>query len=230
MNTELISVVDVEIAGEMKQTVDLRDLHAFLESRRDFSNWVKSRIEEYDFVKGVDYIVCSPNLASTTCSGGRNRLDYIGTLDMAKELAMVERNAKGREARQYFIDCEKKVKEIHEANPKAPVTSGQMFMEVAKQFLVFEQRLLAMESSQQQMQDRMDEALPRDGYITIMGFCTKYHLRMTTEDKRLLGMEAAKLCKQRKVFVDEVPDKRYGKVNAYPEELLSELIEIEGEF
>lgn len=111
--------------------------------------------------------------------------------------------------------------------PKELVTPGQMFMEVAKQFLVMESRLLGLETKQQQLEDRVNEALPRDEYITIMGFCAKHHLKMTTEEKRLLGLEASKVCRERKIFIDEVPDKRYGQVHAYPEELLEELVEIE---
>lgn len=110
---------------------------------------------------------------------------------------------------------------------KQPVTSGQMFMEVAKQFLEFEKRLFAIESSQQQMQDRIDEVLPRDGYTTILGFCVKHNLRLTTEDKRLLGIEAAKICKLQNLFVDEIPDKRFGKVNSYPECVLLDLVEFQ---
>jgi phage anti-repressor protein len=75
---------------------------------KDFSNWIKDRIEQYDFLENQDF-VCSPVLA-TNGKGGHNRKDYHITLDMAKELAMVERNEKGKQARQYFIECEKRLK------------------------------------------------------------------------------------------------------------------------
>lgn len=97
-----------EIGGDLVQTVILRDLHAALEVGRDFSNWIKDRIEKYNFLENQDF-VCSPILASEG-RGGHNRLDYFGTLDMAKELAMVENNETGRRCRRHFIECERRLK------------------------------------------------------------------------------------------------------------------------
>lgn len=85
-----------------KQAVNARDLHAFLEVGKDFSNWMKDRINQYEFTENQDF-VCSPVLASEG-RGGHNRIDYHLSLDMAKELSMVERNEKGKQARQYFIE------------------------------------------------------------------------------------------------------------------------------
>lgn len=108
-STGLIPFAQRFVAGVSTRTVSGRELHKFLDSKRDFSNWIKSRIEQYDFEPNKDYIVCSPKLASKK-RGGHNSTEYYLTLDMAKELAMVERNAKGKQARQYFIDCEKQLK------------------------------------------------------------------------------------------------------------------------
>ncbi len=109
---------------------------------------------------------------------------------------------------------------------KTPVTSGQMFMEVAKQFLELENRLFAVESSQQRLEDRVNEALPRDSYLTILGFCSKYHVQLSAKERQDFGKDAGKLCRQRGLLVDRVPDKRYGTVGAYPEEILLELCEV----
>lgn len=108
---ELIKVAERQIGDGAIQTVNARDLHAFLEVGKDFSNWMKGRIEQYGFVENQDF-VCSPILASKERSGrgGSNRKEYAISLDMAKELAMVERNDKGKQARQYFIECERRVK------------------------------------------------------------------------------------------------------------------------
>lgn len=70
---------------------------------RDFSTWIKDRIAAYGFVDGRDYVTeAAPGF---TGAGNRGaRIDYFLTLDMAKELAMVERTQRGKEARAYFIE------------------------------------------------------------------------------------------------------------------------------
>jgi len=86
-------------------TVNARDLHAFLEVGTSFKDWVTRRIADYGFIEGVDF---SSFLSES--SGGRPAKDYHLSLDMAKELSMVERNEKGKQARQYFLACERKAK------------------------------------------------------------------------------------------------------------------------
>lgn len=97
------------ITGE--RNVSARDLWEFLEVRYDFSTWIKRRIEKYDFVENVDFTMVSliPQNCGIKRGGDRKSFDYILTLDMAKELCMIENNAKGREARRYFIACEKEL-------------------------------------------------------------------------------------------------------------------------
>ncbi|WP_039760467.1 antA/AntB antirepressor family protein, partial [Bartonella queenslandensis] len=104
----LIKISEQTIGQEAVQTVNARELHVFLEVKRDFSNWIKDRINKYSFLKNQDYIVLA-NFGENL-QGGRPSKEYHLTLDMAKELSMVERNEKGRQARRYFIECEKKLK------------------------------------------------------------------------------------------------------------------------
>lgn len=93
------------------QLVNARELHRKLKTGRDFSNWIKGRIKEYRFVENEDYFIenhRSPILASQEIAkGGFNKIDYHITIDMAKELAMVEKNEMGRKIRRYFIEMEK---------------------------------------------------------------------------------------------------------------------------
>lgn len=72
--------------------MNARELHDFLGSRRQFSHWIKERIEQYDFKRREDYEVLDNFGLNRT--GGRPTTEYHITLDMAKELAMVERNQK----------------------------------------------------------------------------------------------------------------------------------------
>jgi len=105
---ELIAVFDGEINGSAAQMVNARELHEFLESKQQFSNWIKDRINHYGFTQDVDFIVINNFIADATAFGGQRKvIEYHITLEMAKELSMVERNEKGKKARQYFIECER---------------------------------------------------------------------------------------------------------------------------
>ena len=98
MNTvTLIPIVSTTINGQASQMVDARLLHTFLDVKRDFSNWIKGRVEEFGFERAVDFVSFdSPNPANQNMRGGdRRSIDYFLTIDMAKELAMVERTAEG---------------------------------------------------------------------------------------------------------------------------------------
>lgn len=88
-----------------KRAVNARELHQFLESKYQFANWIQERITKYGFVENQDYEVFKENLKNS--NGGRPQIEYALSVDMAKELSMVENNEKGRLARKYFIECEK---------------------------------------------------------------------------------------------------------------------------
>ncbi|EIO3924760.1 antA/AntB antirepressor family protein [Escherichia coli] len=108
MATQLIPVFNGAIANETTLLCNARDLHAFLGVGKVFAAWITSRIADYEFVENQDYIV------TFSKTGKRKNVlckDYHLTLDTAKELAMVERNEKGRQIRRYFIECEKKLRQ-----------------------------------------------------------------------------------------------------------------------
>jgi len=113
----LISVTQATIGTATVQTVNARDLHAFLEVQTRFNDWMAARIEEYGFIENKDYLGFTEK--SVKPQGGRPSKEYALTLDMAKELSMVERTAKGKQAREYFIECEKRVRQIDRALPPA---------------------------------------------------------------------------------------------------------------
>lgn len=103
-STALVRVFSGQLNGLPTQLVDARDLHSFLDSKAAFANWFKARVERYDFLENQDFVLALQN--SKASHGGHNRTDYHLTVGMAKELAMVENNAKGREVRRYFIAME----------------------------------------------------------------------------------------------------------------------------
>lgn len=85
-------------------TLSARELHEFLEVGTEFAKWMQ-RMSEYGFTKNVDYEVIVKN--DENSKGGRPSTDYQITVEMAKEIAMIQRSEKGKQARQYFIQLEK---------------------------------------------------------------------------------------------------------------------------
>lgn len=101
--------------GNLQQETPLcnaRDLHAALKVGRIFATWITGRIAEYGFVEGEDYF---PVSGSIRRGRGQPKTDYHLTLDMAKELAMVENNEIGRQVRRYFIRAEAELRARIEA-------------------------------------------------------------------------------------------------------------------
>lgn len=87
-----------------RPTVLGRDLHEMLEVQSDYSTWFK-RMCEYGFAENIDY-ACSTFLGSENQHGGQNKIDHQLTIEMSKELCMLQRTDKGKQCRQYFIRLE----------------------------------------------------------------------------------------------------------------------------
>lgn len=96
-------LIPINYDGE-QPTVSARALHTGLGIRSNFTTWF-DRMCEYGFTE-VDYKKCFPNLESG-CNGGQNRVDYLISVDMAKQICMLQRSPEGKQIRQYFIDLEK---------------------------------------------------------------------------------------------------------------------------
>lgn len=101
--------------------VDGRDLHDFLEVDTQYTKWI-DRMIEYGFTENVDFTSFSQK--SLKPSGGRPQVNHALTLDMAKELSMIQRTDRGKQARQYFIAMEKRAK----AKQQLPQTPEEKIM------------------------------------------------------------------------------------------------------
>ncbi len=110
---DLLKIDTSTIGGTVCNTVNARLLHEFLDVGKDFSNWIKDRIEQYKFIEHQDFEVFAG--IGENPKGGRPAKEYSITIDMAKELSMVERTEKGKSARQYFIECERRAIRSHDA-------------------------------------------------------------------------------------------------------------------
>lgn len=94
-------IINVSVNDNQEPVVSGRQLHEALGVNSNYTTWF-DRMTEYGFVEGQDFL---PNLEKST--GGRQAVDHVIKLDMAKEIAMIQRTDRGKQVRQYFIQVEK---------------------------------------------------------------------------------------------------------------------------
>lgn len=154
---QLIPLHPQTINGNAVETVSARELHSFVESKQDFSTWIKNRIEKYGFVENVDYLL--HKIVEQTPSGAKHKIEYYITLDMAKQLAMVENNEKGMQVRKYFIECEKQLKEQTATQKPIPLTFAEALRAYADEVEAHErtQHQLAIAEPKAQYFDKLVE-------------------------------------------------------------------------
>ena len=110
---ELIKIIE----REGRQLVSGRELHEFLEIRTKYKDWFR-RMVEYGFEEEIDFIRVAQKRATNNLKNPVTTvIDHAISIDMAKEISMIQRTEKGKIARQYFINCEKKLKEVKKLSP-----------------------------------------------------------------------------------------------------------------
>jgi len=145
-NTKFPVVREGQIGTELVQAVNARDLHAFLEVTTRFNDWIGNRIRDFGFIENQDFVTVTENLVS-----GGKRKEYAITLDMGKELGMVERTPKGKEVRQYFIECERIAKQP--ANPVAMLNDPAAMRGI---LLSYTEKVIELKNKVHEMQPAVD--------------------------------------------------------------------------
>ena len=141
--TELIKITTND---EGKQLVSARELHEGLEIKTRFNDWV-NRMIEYGFEENIDYTAITQK--RVTAQGNEiSFTDYIITIDMAKEICMIQRTDLGKEFRKYFIECEKKLKQLQTPSYMIddPIERAMAWIEEQKQ-----KKLLQQQNQEQQL-------------------------------------------------------------------------------
>lgn len=100
---DLKSLIPVSYDNPERPTVSGRELHEFLQVDSNYTTWFK-RMCEYGFTEGEDYVPILENRSDGLA--GKPRTDHQLTIPMAKELCMIQRNERGKQARQYFLAIE----------------------------------------------------------------------------------------------------------------------------
>ena len=163
-----------------------------------------------------DFTTVSKNLEN----GGRS-IEYHTTLDMAKELSMVERTEKGKQARKYFIECEKKL-----TQPK-PMTQIELIAVIANQMAEQERKSLELDNRLQVVEQKQQQLNQDNDHFTIKGFCSLHQLDLSNGKMSALSRKAKKLSDVKDYTYHEITDPRWGKVRTYHKDILTELFEFE---
>ena len=185
-----------------KQLVSARELHEFLQVRHfdegkqkevgsRFNDWIKNRIDKYMFEDGIDY-----TKVLVQCIRGQNECDYAITIDMAKELCMVENNELGRKARKYFIECEKQLYKItHEQRLAISLYEG------GENAILAHKELLEMKMKP--LQEEIGTLLETENSISMLEFAKIIGIGRTTLFKILRDMKI--------LNKDNIPYETYNK-------------------
>ena len=166
----LIKITKSNIDGADVNSVNAREIYNFLGVKSRFNDWIKNRLS--DFLIGEDYIIVTKNLVTEAN-------DIFVTLDTAKHISMLERNEKGREARQYFIDVEKKTTQL--LIPQNPMEALELFFNVSKEQ---ESRIVKLEQTKR-LENWQERTLTDEKNKIVYGiagddksFATKLHRKV----------------------------------------------------
>lgn len=188
------------------------EVYSFLEVKTRFSQWIK-RMFEYGFIEDVDFI---PFLGES--KRGRPREDFALTLDCAKQIAMLQRSDKGKEARQYFIEVERKYKEAKQLHQSIkPLSRAEIVLESAK-LLAEQDRKLSEHDSRIRFLEAKTITAPQD--FTVAGYASYIGLPISLSKAASLGKKASAECRRLGLSFRKIADPRFGRINCYPKEVL----------
>lgn len=229
---QLINIQQQTIGNDTVNAVSARELHKFLESKRQFTNWVSPYVSEdndYGFIQGTDFIRIDAGVNPTN---GVPIIDYWFTIDMAKEVSMLSKTEKGKQARKYFIECERKAN-----NPQqiASYDGALKLLGVPEQIVpviakVYEERDEAIAKRHLLDDKRTATAMATAANLSIENKKLKAQLNKSydyatirTVEKFVKGVvlkwrALKKYCEERKLPILDVPDPLHGTIKSYPAE------------
>ena len=184
---------------DLQQAVSARELHDFLEMTERFSSWF-DRMLAYGFSESSDFEKCKTFNASN-----RELEDYFISIDMAKEISMIQRSDKGKQARQYFLECERKLKGqiVTPAIPQSFAEALQLAADQAKQL-----ELAAPKIAHYDKVVERDTLLNATTVAQSVGIKSANALNKILEAMRVYNMT----CKRGRAFQAWFVDKGYGEM------------------
>ena len=141
MNKDIIAVTSRDVAGEKTDVVDARELHAKLGVASNFRDWIKATLDDVGAEEKNGFWVTLEK--KRNLSGGRPAIDYTLTVETAKHICMMSRSVAGRTIRDYFIECEKRLRQVVAPAYVPPVIRLLIQAEANKWELVWPREVIA---------------------------------------------------------------------------------------
>ena len=185
-----------------KPTVSGRELHALLKIETRYNDWFP-RMCEYGFQEGKDFC---PILSKS--SGGRPGTDHAVTIPMAKELCMLQRTAKGKQCREYFISCEEAW--------NSPDKIMERALQIAhRRALEAERRIFGLLEEKETLEIALNESIQ---FYTVAKYNGAFKKGWSLAQCQLIGKQLSAYCRARAIQIHkcETNDERFGTVNSYP--------------
>ena len=227
---EIITISQAMINNTEVNSVNARDLHEVLESDTKFSDWIKRRLDETDAILNSDYIIVSQKRETITEYGKKASIitEYILTTDIAKEIAMMERNEKGKQVRRYFIEVEKAYKKDKIAVSQLDYMQIQLnyLKEQDRKIHELENRTDEIHKEQLKAKHNINRILNNDNYMTLIAYMNLYGISQKGYHIPSLGKKAKKMSDEQGAFMGAVIDPRYGRINTYSVEILKQIFNV----
>lgn len=227
---EIITISQTMINNTEVNSVNARDLHEVLESDTKFSDWIKRRLDETDAILNADYIIVSQKRETITEYGKKASVitEYILTTDIAKEIAMMERNEKGKQVRRYFIEVEKAYKKDKIAVSQLDYMQIQLnyLKEQDRKIHELENRTDEIHKEQLKAKHNINRILNNDNYMTLIAYMNLHGISQKGYHIPSLGKKAKKMSDEQGAFMGAVIDPRYGRINTYSVEILKQIFNI----
>lgn len=196
------------------KAVNARMLHAYLGVGKDFSSWFKAQIKRCDLIEDTDYQALTLKVENSNGIGYSHRTEYALTLDAAKEVSMMSQTEKGKVARRYFIECEKRLKS-QSHSPLPMFLQRYILNENAVPYTYF--------SVINAIYTEVYKALEHAGYVipdnTIKGTVMCPEVSVGKTFARYLRDQGSDLWEKRKTYTHRFGNGRTCKANMYPIEV-----------
>ena len=194
------------------QVVSARELYQYLGyDISQWSRWISKNITNNEFaIENEDY---------TKLDTMSRYKDFALNIDFAKKISMMARTEKGETARTYFIECEKQI--------KRPISTLDILEMTIKNLREQNMQLDEVKSEIKTLKTTIDNIQVFNAsveHFSIMGYCKNIKKQIGIAEAKVFGTKARALCNQMGYVIGKIPDPRFGTINTYPLDVLSEII------